>query len=331
MRVYLRGYGWRLAPSALTAFATATGLMPDRVSQMLLSRYDGIAFESQGGASPWRSAGQRNLWILWTTSRMCPSCIAEAPMGVWYLRWKLGWSFACVLHKRLLVETCPTCRQALGARIHAGGPLFFGRVPTPGLCMNSAGTRPRGGYRSPMCGQALGELESQRLAQESPVIAAQREIDAVLDRARLNTSGPDVTPLMYFQDVKRICAMILLVAEPVDFGDLPQSLMTAVEGHVAEREKMLRRCVADHDGGAPKILFHRNGPQGPELMGAVASLAVRIRAEVPSDVWLRRDREIRMMQFARDRWPLVLQSLGAGSRTQPPVWGRRCCTPEARR
>jgi hypothetical protein len=39
---------------------------------------------------------------------VCPECIRESD-GRWQLSWRLGWSFACVQHNRLLADACPTC------------------------------------------------------------------------------------------------------------------------------------------------------------------------------------------------------------------------------
>ena len=245
------------------------------------------------------------MWALWAASRLCPSCITELG-GVWHIGWKLAWSFACVRHQRLLIDSCPTCHQTLGARRTRSRPLFFGRIPTPGFCMNSAATLgQRSGYRSPMCGTPLGELESVELAHVSPIIAAQRQIDTVLNRGPAVALKGEIRPLDYFQSLKRICAMILLSASPCDLGDLPRSVLGAFEQHVAERERSIRRVGSE----GRRVAFHLNAPRSPELMAAVASLAVRIRADVPSEVLTKRPQRMNRLQFERDRWPLVREYL----------------------
>lgn len=65
-------------------------------------------------------------------ARYCPECLADSG-GRWRLSWQFPFGFACMRHKRLLVDTCPRCDQP-PRRI--GHPLTL--VPEPGHCHNRA-------------------------------------------------------------------------------------------------------------------------------------------------------------------------------------------------
>lgn len=95
----------RPSPAQLDTIGIATGLHPDAILTMTLSRYDGTGLEIDRtsdriaatfpfGYRPW--------------SRYCPYCLAQTD-GRWQLHWRLGWSFACVRHHCLLADECPRC------------------------------------------------------------------------------------------------------------------------------------------------------------------------------------------------------------------------------
>lgn len=69
-------------------------------------------------------------------ARYCPDCLADSG-GRWRLSWQFPFGFACLRHRRLLVDLCPGCRQP--PRL-IGHPITL--VPQPGHCHNrpSVGT-----------------------------------------------------------------------------------------------------------------------------------------------------------------------------------------------
>src|SRR5882757_2974955 len=91
-------------PREMASIAAATDLDPGRVAAMTLSHYAGrvlqinTATHRVTGPVLWRGVG----------SPYCPHCLAEMG-GRWLLRWRTGWSFACVEHRCLLAHTCPAC------------------------------------------------------------------------------------------------------------------------------------------------------------------------------------------------------------------------------
>jgi len=116
LRPRLPAYGLALPPERLVSFASATGLDRERVRQMQLGAYAGVAFDVR--VLPMNGVQTRRLpsreWVYMSGSHACPRCLAERP--VWQLAWRLPWSFACAHHQCLLVDTCPSCGGRTGPR-----------------------------------------------------------------------------------------------------------------------------------------------------------------------------------------------------------------------
>ena len=100
----------------LRTFARATRLDVAQVKEMLLERYHGRAVDLSG-LEPTDAASFRKIalheWAYFSGSHLCPRCVGE-DRGAWQLAWKLPWSFACVRHRILLVDTCPRCGRRTG-------------------------------------------------------------------------------------------------------------------------------------------------------------------------------------------------------------------------
>ena len=95
-----------LSDDDAAAIAASCQLGIADVHALTLARYDGIALRLD------RQSGHvvRNLlWGRAAGSRFCPECLAQTG-GRWQLAWRLGWSFACLIHSRLLADACPRVR-----------------------------------------------------------------------------------------------------------------------------------------------------------------------------------------------------------------------------
>jgi len=70
-------------------------------------------------------------WLSLVTSRVCPECLRGTPdaPGTWLLAWTLPWTFACLRHQRLLVDTCPHCGNEIGRE----GAQSSSLVPSPAV------------------------------------------------------------------------------------------------------------------------------------------------------------------------------------------------------
>jgi hypothetical protein len=112
-----------------------------------------------------RHVNRRVLWGRPRGSRFCPDCLANSG-GRWMLSWRLGWVFACPLHRRLLADCCPECDRVQRERPRSGWP-----VPQPGICGNPPSAPdqdPSGG-----CGFDLTLTRTLLLPADHPALRAQ--------------------------------------------------------------------------------------------------------------------------------------------------------------
>lgn len=146
--------------------AHATGTHPQQLHDMTLMHFDGRALRIDQAK---RQVSRHVLWGRPRGSRFCPECLADSG-GRWPLAWRLGWSFACLTHHRLLADRCPAC-----GRVQRERPFSRHALPVPGQC----GIRPSrtGDLAIPGgCGQNLTQAETVRLPVGHPALTAQRLI-----------------------------------------------------------------------------------------------------------------------------------------------------------
>ncbi|MFF9641009.1 TniQ family protein [Kitasatospora aureofaciens] len=95
--------------------------------------------------------------------RFCPPCL-QARRGRFRLDWWSPWVFACIEHRTLLADCCPTCgiRPRSGMPVPARPGLCAARLPKSNRCITDLATAPIGA-----------------LAADSPALAAQKWINAV--------------------------------------------------------------------------------------------------------------------------------------------------------
>ena len=280
-----RGYGVFLPPDRLQAFAFTTRLPAKRVSEMLLSRYDGLAlsFQEHDFEDPrMLTKASFRQWAYFSGSHVCPLCLRESG-GAWRLAWKLPWSFVCLHHRTQLIDTCPSCERRTGAGVlgEACVPVFPSLVPEPGTCRNVLSPVP-GARRSSVpvpCGHPLHETEATILNEQRPLVFdAQRRINAALQGEPQNVGGHDVAPLEYFSDLRSICALILSHALPEDLGEAPLVAQEAFQAYVDRREE-LRRARSEHVAaggywwGGPSHKSFTTTPRSAALMTAVVPAA----------------------------------------------------------
>ncbi|SCD42287.1 TniQ family protein [Streptomyces sp. OspMP-M43] len=152
------------------AVAHATGTDPEAVTAMTLAHYDGRALQ----LSPEGRAVTRHvLWGRGRGSRFCPDCLHSSE-GRWQLSWRLGFSFACTRHRRLLADRCPHCGRVPRQRPRSGRS-----VPRPELCGNTPIRF--GGPGSAGCGTDLTHTSTLRLPPGHPVLTAQDRVMEIVD------------------------------------------------------------------------------------------------------------------------------------------------------
>jgi len=160
----------RLHDDERSPLTQATVTTPETVDAMTLTRYDGTALRIDPATG---SVTRQQLWGRARGSRFCPDCLAEND-GRWLLSWRLGWSFACPRHRRLLADDCPECGRVPRYRPH---PVHV--VPQPGYC---AGPRPGGsGLATQRCGAELSRAPTLALPADHPALTAQRQLLNVIE------------------------------------------------------------------------------------------------------------------------------------------------------
>ncbi|MFJ1610742.1 TniQ family protein [Streptomyces sp. NPDC088253] len=89
------------------ALSATTHIASNALHEMTLAHYDGRALRIDCATG---MVSTRQLWGRSIGSRFCPDCLLDNG-GRWLLSWRLGWSFACLIHRKLLRDLCPGCGQ----------------------------------------------------------------------------------------------------------------------------------------------------------------------------------------------------------------------------
>ncbi|MCA2245825.1 TniQ family protein [Mycobacterium sp. WUMAC-067] len=99
--------GWSrwLSANQLRAVEAATGVSQEVVRAMTLSTYDGAALQLDPVSHRLEPTFPFGPLV---GSRYCAECLTES-CGRWQLIWRLGWSFLCIRHNRLLADACTEC------------------------------------------------------------------------------------------------------------------------------------------------------------------------------------------------------------------------------
>lgn len=191
--------------------AHATGTSPQQLHDMTLMRYDGLALR----ISPQRrSVIPHILWGRQRGSRFCPECLAGNG-GRWPLAWRLGWSFACPAHSRLLADCCPAC-----GRVQRELPFSRQALPVPGRC----GTRPPRNCDRAVpagCGQDLSLAGTLRLPAGHPALALQRLIIETIESGSARFGAYELQPQPAAGALSDLRAVAIRVLADLPAGDLP--------------------------------------------------------------------------------------------------------------
>lgn len=158
-----RDYTIRLLPGEAEEISWVSGVDSQTLHSMTLERYDRRAIVLVDGQ---RRISRFELMSRVTGTRFCPRCLEETG-GRWQLSWRLSWSFVCLKHRCLLVDSCPAC--GVVPRSYRG----IGAAVAPGRCS----ARVPGQPRRVRCRADLTRAKAPTLRTGSRVLAAQRWID----------------------------------------------------------------------------------------------------------------------------------------------------------
>ncbi|MFP5317960.1 MAG: TniQ family protein [Acidimicrobiia bacterium] len=228
---FCAGYG--LPRERVAVFATNARLAPERVAAMFLDRYAEVLqwrnIPSRAGTGTLAEA--RRLGVIVRSSNLCPDCISEDG-GAWQASWMLVWHFACLRHRRLLADVCPSCSSFLGyGATHAIGFLSFPSLPpAPGRCGNSLrGKNGAVGRGSTPCGQPLPAIETVQLEPRSPLLAAQQVLIDLLDGRPQVIDGEENAAPEYLQELRALATLLLWTGRTEHYAEMPAPIPVALE------------------------------------------------------------------------------------------------------
>lgn len=242
----LSGYGVFLPPERIQTFCMVTRIPNEAAAGMLMTRYHGLVGDFSDVALSTNSGltrAGRKKWVYFSGSHACPSCIYESG-GAWKLAWKLPWSFACLRHRNLLVQACPSCglRLLSGRERQQCFPPSASQAVDPGTCHNMRPSRGPSATRYRLCGQPLHEVEAGSLDPRGRRVArTQEHLNRVLAGARPTIGGVQVIQPEYFSELQILSRWILSHGIGDDLGELPPAAEMAFDLHLRQRRGFWRR------------------------------------------------------------------------------------------
>ncbi|MFW0786408.1 TniQ family protein [Gordonia sp. CPCC 206044] len=288
------------APSlaVLEAIAVASELPVGVVRAMTLDSLPSGWAARQAPLSSVSSAYRRDRRYFWMAaggSRFCPACLADTD-GRWLLRWRLRWSFVCVKHRCLLVDTCASCGVVPRRSPHLGS--LAGRQ-----CLG----RPPDGVENGVCGARFASMRAIYLCQGHCVLDAQRRIDELIasevgNSIRLS-GGVRGTPDPLLSDIARLVRHIITygrLGSPARCGVFADT----IREHRAENPdyrcsahtSIPTMCFAGAVVLALEILDHSDIDRAAHMLGEILPVpTIRGRStdlQIEMSVWARRSGQI---------------------------------------
>jgi hypothetical protein len=158
-----------------------------------------------------------NGWVLNTTTRYCPDCLAgdgsaiqQAHGGGWRKQWRLAVVFACPIHHRLLSYRCPQCDTPALDRSGKNTGIFPASllIQHPSRCRMAQAPQ---SIDRPLrvCGHRLDQNSAMPGDLELPRLLALQ--DQLLTRMQLDHNGSVLDPAagsQYFYDLHLILRLI---------------------------------------------------------------------------------------------------------------------------
>lgn len=237
------GYGLTLSEEQIEHFAFVVRLPKERVREMLLTHYDGVAFDllPMDVRDPKAYAGAvRTNSSLFNPTRLCSCCMAEDPY--FRLAHRLPWLFLCTKHQVLLSHTCPQCTRPFGnfSRSRGNMPTYAADVPDPAYCRNppALGQGDLGRGASP-CGYPLAAVTADDVSEYPRVLATQALIEKVLECRKGTVCGQTVSSVEFFRHLRSVVSLLDYAADPEDLGPgLPPLAIETARQHAVERGAM---------------------------------------------------------------------------------------------
>ncbi|TFD07530.1 TniQ family protein [Cryobacterium sp. TMT1-66-1] len=163
--------GTRLLPEIAANISYSTGITERRLRGATMESLDEklLTLNGRGEGQLSGTVSRCGTWSWQAGTRYCPDCLHDHP-GVFQLRWRSPWAFACTTHRRILLDACPWCQGEVVEMRGRNTDLF-----DPSTCR--ANTAPEGATRRIACRAKLEETwDHFRLKEGSAPMLAQRTI-----------------------------------------------------------------------------------------------------------------------------------------------------------
>ena len=172
--------------------------------------------------------------------------------GAWQVRWKLPWTYACLRHRRLMVDRCPACGTRF-QRGYSAEPFTAQRTVT--MC--------RAHPTLARCAQDLADARASSISNSPRLLTAQARIDDILGGQPPSVAGTTIEPVEYFDTLRSLSALILKTAHPGDLGPRPRAARprskTTAANATSKRPTAASFEPAGSRAGVPRGL-HRSSP-----------------------------------------------------------------------
>lgn len=163
--------GTRLLPEIAANISYSTGISERRLRGATMESLDEklLTLNGRGDGQLSGTVSRNGPWSWQAGTRYCPDCLHDQP-GVFQIRWRSPWAFACTTHRRILLDACPWCQgEVVEMRGRNADPF------DPSTCR--ADTGPKGATRRTPCRAKLEDTwEHFRLDAGSAPMLAQRSI-----------------------------------------------------------------------------------------------------------------------------------------------------------
>lgn len=187
--------------------SAATGLTDAELVALTLQSFRYTALRTGHSAVNYTLVGQG------VHTRICPQCLSDTD-GQWQVGWRLAFTFACVRHHSLMVDTCP------GGHLIQSTPAQRALHRQNWECGQLTDT-------AEVCATDLRQLQGEQLHPEHPVVRAQAEIDSIL-----NSGDDDNAVWARFLDIRAIASGVAAendLDKIREVCDLPASLLQGID------------------------------------------------------------------------------------------------------
>ena len=165
--------------------------------------------------------------------KVCPKCIQEK-RGI-RLAWQTSWAFACLRHKTLLIDSCPTCHKSI-----ASNRTLIETNDTRDTCHNRI-------HRNENCTQKLADLPIISLEQNTEILKAQQTLEIALQGESCSIFGKETRADLYLKAIQQILEILWIFLLPQHFEDLPQTILSDLKHFVLVRNRYFEKRSGHSD------------------------------------------------------------------------------------